>query len=100
MSFLHRKKFDLKSKFYFLKKNYNYLWGIKETIPNLVKSLKLCFYYLLKREKIEYRSKMPLTEELIYFINHFDGKKLEIANADHAIEVLRILEKASQSLQM
>jgi len=39
------------SKFYFLKKNYNYLWGIKETIPNLMKSLKLCFYYLLKREK-------------------------------------------------
>ena len=39
------------SKFYFLKKNYNYLWGIKETIPNLIKSLKLCFYYLLKREK-------------------------------------------------
>jgi len=39
------------SKFYFLKKNYNYLWGIKETIPNLAKSLKLCFYYLLKREK-------------------------------------------------
>ena len=39
------------SKFYFLKKNYNYLWGIKETIPNLMKALKLCFYYLLKGEK-------------------------------------------------
>ncbi len=54
----------------------------------------------VKREKIDYRSKMPLKEELIYFTNHLDGKTLEIASADHAIEVLRILETASKSLKV
>jgi hypothetical protein len=43
---------------------------------------------------------MPLTEELIYFTSHLDGKTLDIATADHAIEVLRILETASQSLKV
>jgi UDP-2-acetamido-3-amino-2,3-dideoxy-glucuronate N-acetyltransferase len=54
----------------------------------------------VKREKIDYQSKMPLTEELIYFTSHLDGKTLDIATADHAIEVLRILETASQSLKV
>ena len=54
----------------------------------------------VKREKIDYQSKMPLKEELIYFTNHLDGKTLEIASADHAIEVLRILETASKSLKV
>jgi UDP-2-acetamido-3-amino-2,3-dideoxy-glucuronate N-acetyltransferase len=54
----------------------------------------------VKRKQIDYQSKMPLTEELIYFTSHLAGKKLEIASADHAIEVLRILETASQTLQV
>jgi|TARA_B100000315_G_scaffold243680_1_gene267329 predicted dehydrogenase len=54
----------------------------------------------VEREKIDYPSNMPLTEELIYFTNHLDGKTLKIATANHAIEVLRILETASQSLQL
>ena len=54
----------------------------------------------VEREKIDYPSNMPLTEELIYFTNHLDGKTLNIATANHAIEVLRILETASQSLQL
>ena len=53
----------------------------------------------VKKEKIVYQSKMPLSEELIYFLNHLDGKAIEISTPDHAIEVLRILETASQSLQ-
>ena len=54
----------------------------------------------VKREKIDYQSKIPLTEELIYFTNHLDGKTLQIATANHAIEVLQILETASQSLKV
>ena len=53
----------------------------------------------VKRERINYQHRMPLTEELSYFLNHLDGKAIEISTPDHAIEVLRILETASQSLQ-
>ncbi len=45
---------------------------------------------------IDYEKKMPLTEELKYFINHLDGKPLEICNADHALEVTNILVSASK----
>ena len=54
----------------------------------------------VKRERINYQHRMPLTEELSYFLNHLDGKTIEISTADHAIEVLKILETASQSLQV
>ncbi len=43
---------------------------------------------------------MPLTKELGYFLSHLDGNPIEISSAEHAIEVLRILEIASQSLQI
>jgi len=45
---------------------------------------------------IDYEKKMPLTEELKYFINHLDGKPLEICDANHALEVTKILVSASQ----
>jgi len=54
----------------------------------------------VKREKIDYQHRMPLTEELSYFLSHLDGDPIEISSADHAIEVLKILEAASQSLQV
>jgi predicted dehydrogenase len=49
-------------------------------------------------EIIEYEQKMPLTEELSYFSRHLDGSRLEIANADHALEVTKILVEASKQL--
>jgi len=49
-------------------------------------------------ELISYKNSNPLREELKYFINHLDGSKLEIANAEHAVEVVKILVKASESL--
>jgi predicted dehydrogenase len=49
-------------------------------------------------EKIAYPMKSPLTEELSYFINHLDGKKLKINNADDALEVTKILSEASTQL--
>jgi len=49
-------------------------------------------------EVIHYERTMPLTEELRYFVEHLDGRPIEIADGDHAEEVLRILERASASL--
>jgi UDP-2-acetamido-3-amino-2,3-dideoxy-glucuronate N-acetyltransferase len=51
-------------------------------------------------EMIDYDQKMPLTEELKYFINYFDGVKPEIANGYHALEVTKILVEASKQLEM
>ena len=47
---------------------------------------------------IEYEQKMALTEELKYFIRHLTGEKLNIANGEHALEVMRILISANESL--
>ena len=49
-------------------------------------------------EVIPYEKSMPLTEEMKYFINHLNGEPVKIADAQGAIEVLEILEKASDSL--
>jgi UDP-2-acetamido-3-amino-2,3-dideoxy-glucuronate N-acetyltransferase len=49
-------------------------------------------------EMIPYEKGLPLTEELKYFVDHLDGEPIETANAQSAIEVLEILEKASESL--
>jgi|TARA_B110000438_G_scaffold302928_1_gene362311 GT2 family glycosyltransferase len=41
------------SKFYYFKKNYGYLFGIKKTIPNFVRALKKYLFYSIKFEKKE-----------------------------------------------
>ncbi len=49
-------------------------------------------------EVIPYEKKMPLTEELKYFAAHTNGDPVEMADAQNGVEVLEILEKASESL--
>ena len=49
-------------------------------------------------ENIPYDKAMPLTEELKYFADHLDGSPVEMADARNGVEVLEILEKASESL--
>jgi UDP-2-acetamido-3-amino-2,3-dideoxy-glucuronate N-acetyltransferase len=49
-------------------------------------------------EIIPYNRCLPLTEEMKYFIDHLNGHPIEVADAESAIEVLEILEKASESL--
>ena len=49
-------------------------------------------------EVIPYEKKMPLTEELKYFAAHTNGDPVENADAQNGVEVLEILEKASESL--
>lgn len=47
---------------------------------------------------IEYDDKMPLFAELQYFIDHLDGNPITINNSESAIEVIKILELATNSL--
>ena len=49
-------------------------------------------------KNIEYDFKNPLTEELKYFISCLDGKPVELVNGDNALEVMKILTKASSEL--
>ena len=49
-------------------------------------------------EVIEYDRSMPLTEELKYFVDHLNGDPIEIASSQDAIDVLEILEQATESL--
>ncbi len=52
-----------------------------------------------KMELITYDPKMPLKEELKYFIGHLDEEIPEKANAEHALEVTKILVKVSEQLE-
>ena len=51
-------------------------------------------------EIIEYKDELPLTNELKYFISNLTSDSIEIANGDSAVEVIRILETASKSLNV
>jgi UDP-2-acetamido-3-amino-2,3-dideoxy-glucuronate N-acetyltransferase len=50
------------------------------------------------KEVIPYEHTSPLAEELGYFVDHLDGRPIEIAGAASAVEVLDILELATESL--
>ena len=47
--------------------------------------------------KIEYDSKLPLENELYYFIDIINGKPVDKCNINEGIDVLKILEMASKS---
>ena len=47
---------------------------------------------------IPYEQKMPLTEQLEYFINHLNGEKPIVANGKHGLEVVKILVAASKQV--
>jgi len=47
---------------------------------------------------IEYDNTAPLELEMKYFINHLDGRPIKIANGDSALEIIKILERATDSL--
>ena len=51
-----------------------------------------------KMELIEYEDELPLTNELKYFLSKLNAEKIEIANGDSAVEVIKILEEATISL--
>jgi len=47
---------------------------------------------------IPYEQKMPLTEELEYFLKHLNGEKLKTASGQQGLEVVKILVKTSEQL--
>ena len=47
---------------------------------------------------IAYENKMPLTEELKYFVSHLDGTPVQISNGKNGEDVLKILEQATTSM--
>lgn len=49
-------------------------------------------------EAIPYDPIMPLTEELRYFSEHLNGKPIKISNGQNGVDVLEILERATDSL--
>ena len=49
-------------------------------------------------EVIPYQGEPPLTAELHYFVDHLDGSPVTIAGSQNAVDVLEILEKASEAL--
>jgi Predicted dehydrogenases and related proteins len=49
-------------------------------------------------KQIEYESILPLEKELIYFFDIIKGKPINIANIDEGIDVIKILEMATKSL--
>ena len=50
-------------------------------------------------KKIDYNNELPLTNQLKYFLSNLKTDKIELANGDSAVEVVRILEEATNSLK-
>ena len=50
--------------------------------------------------EVDYENKFPLTEELKYFISKLNGGKINIAGGDSAVEVMKILDRATKSLMV
>jgi UDP-2-acetamido-3-amino-2,3-dideoxy-glucuronate N-acetyltransferase len=51
-----------------------------------------------KDYSVKYEEGSPLTEELKYFISKIDGGEIEIADGNSAIEVMKVLDSATLSL--
>jgi len=49
-------------------------------------------------EAIPYEKGMPLTREMEYFLSRLEGEPVEISGGQNAVEVLEILEKATECL--
>jgi len=67
-------------------KKFNFTSGVPEKVDGPVQS-------------IPYEQKMPLTEELRYFINHLNKKKPMISNGEQGLDVMKILVKASSQIR-
>ena len=67
------------SKFYLLKKHYGYFHGIRKTIPNLVRSLKMCLISILKKDKENFKIHKASLSGLIssYFLKKSNYRPLE-----------------------
>ena len=67
------------SKFYLLKKHHGYLHGIRKTVPNFVRALKMCLISLLKKDKENFKIYKASLSGLIssYFLKKSEYRPLE-----------------------
>lgn len=70
-------------------KLYNKKFVINDNIPQKIDGdIKL----------INYETSMPLTEELKYFVSHLNGDTIKVCSGESGLEVIEILNRATQSL--
>ena len=43
------------SKFYFYRKHYSYFLAFRKTLPNLLRSIKFCIYYKIKKDDVKFQ---------------------------------------------
>ena len=67
------------SKFYLLKKHHGYFHGMRKTVPNFVRALKMCLMSLLKKDKENFKIHKASLSGLIssYFLKKSDYRPLE-----------------------
>ena len=67
------------SKFYLLKKHYGYFHGIRKTIPNFIRALKMCLIFILKKDKENFKIHKASLSGLIssYFLKKSDYRPLK-----------------------
>ena len=67
------------SKFYLLKKHHGYFYGLRKTIPNLVRALKMCLISILKKDKENFKVHKASLSGLIssYFLKKSGFRPLE-----------------------
>ena len=67
------------SKFYLLRKHYGYFYGIRKTVPNFVRALKMCLICILKKDKKNFKIHKASLSGLIssYFLKKSDYRPLE-----------------------
>ena len=71
-------------------KYYNKKFNLNEKVPTKIDG---------PIEYVNYDKKMPLEQELIYFLKNCDGSKIKHANHEHALEVVKILTDAGQQIE-
>ena len=67
------------SKFYLLKKHKNYFHGIRKTLPNFIRSLKMCLFFLIKKDIENFKVHKASLSGLIasYFLKNSSYRPFE-----------------------
>ncbi|MBL6857560.1 MAG: glycosyltransferase family 2 protein [Pelagibacteraceae bacterium] len=60
------------SKFYFYKKHFNYFFAFRKTLPNLIKAIKYCVFYKIKKDDLRFQLHK---NELLGLLNAYFFKK-------------------------
>jgi N-acetylglucosaminyl-diphospho-decaprenol L-rhamnosyltransferase len=69
---LHRNWHYCWSKFYYLRKHFSYLYALRKTLPNMIRAIKKCIFFTIKKDKVNYKLHLA---ELSGLINSYLLKK-------------------------